>query len=249
MAESRNTALLGWIHPGTVAGAFMTSVLDEVLAERESADLEIVGYEAFESGPLIAMGRNRLAEAFLDHPRAPDWLFMIDADMVIPPKALRMLIANSERLRSRGKLALPPVVGGLCFMGGRGRSGVQPTTMRRVEPDPTTGAERAECVRYKPGETLQVDWTGAACLLIHRAVIVAIREHAPPNERHPYFGTDMGEDVTFCRRASEAGARIYVDCSVRCGHIRSSVVDEDTYLSQGRFRRDTPVSIKWRHAR
>ena len=45
-----------------------------------------------DSGPILDVGRNRLAAAFLD--TSAEWLLMVDTDMTFPPDALERLLAN-----------------------------------------------------------------------------------------------------------------------------------------------------------
>jgi GT2 family glycosyltransferase len=60
----------------------------------------------------------------------------------------------------------------------------------------------------------EVHAAGSAGMLIRRHVLDAVGD--------PWFATDgkgLNEDLAFCRRAREAGARIYCDVDVQMGHI------------------------------
>ena len=45
---------------------------------------------------------------------------------------------------------------------------------------------------------------------------------------------EWGEDISFCKRAREAGYTLYTDSRVKVGHVGISIIDESTYES---FRR------------
>jgi GT2 family glycosyltransferase len=47
---------------------------------------------------------------------------------------------------------------------------------------------------------------------------------------YPLMG--MGEDMTFCFRARQAGFKLYCDSRVKIGHIGQKIYDEDSYILQ-----------------
>ena len=68
------------------------------------------------------------------------------------------------------------------------------------------------------GGLVEVDATGTGCLMIKTDVL----RHIPK----PWFefvekpdGGHIGEDISFCNKAREAGYSIYVDCDVTIGHL------------------------------
>lgn len=75
-------------------------------------------------------------------------------------------------------------------------------------------------VAWLPGEGLhEVYAAGSAGMLIRRHVLEAIGD--------PWFATDgrgLNEDLTFCAKAREAGAKIYCDVDVQMGHIAPHTV-------------------------
>ena len=53
----------------------------------------------------------------------------------------------------------------------------------------------------------------------------------------PFFPiSGFGEDLSFCRRCSEMGVKMYCDSRIKLGHVAQYVVDEDMYLSGDRIR-------------
>lgn len=178
------------------------------------------------SGPRIAAARNDLVRAFLR--TDADWLLMLDSDMVFPPDLAESLV---EAAHSRHR----PVVGGLCFAGGRSGQ-IRPTLGVMVANDPP----RFETAwNYQPNALNGVDYTGAACLLMHRTVLETLADTYGENA-HPWFaeseigGQEYGEDVTFCMRVRAAGFPIYVHTGIKVGHMKMAVIDEETYLTYRR---------------
>ncbi len=78
------------------------------------------------------------------------------------------------------------------------------------------------------GDLVPVDATGAGGICFNMEVFDAIPE--------PWFelvdaetGKDIGEDILFAHKIRKAGFEIFVDTSIRCGHISSVVIAEDYY--------------------
>lgn len=169
----------------------------------------MMGHIPKKSGPRIASGRNSLVRHFLDI--GADWLFMVDDDMVFPPDAV-------ERLLQAAHPQDRPIVGGMCF--GGGRDGWFPTLFR-------LDAEQKQMIRFDgwPEDTLfPVDATGGACLLIHRSVFQKLAElYEPPwvwFQETKLGAKSTGEDITFCLRARAAGFPIYVHTGIEFGHMK-----------------------------
>jgi hypothetical protein len=39
----------------------------------------------------------------------------------------------------------------------------------------------------------------------------------------------FGEDISFCKRCKDMGAKLYCDSKIRAGHIANMIVTQDTY--------------------
>lgn len=170
----------------------------------------IGGRISAQSGPRIASSRNEIVRSFLKTNR--EWLWMVDTDMVFGSDTLqRLLDADRE------------IVGALCH--GQDPSGnvfgvaheFTETGMRRIADLPDD-------------ELIEVDATGAACLLVHRDVFAKLEANAD-NPLYPWFqegrtlgGLEVGEDVCFCLKAKEQGYQIFVHTGIKVGHKKSTVV-------------------------
>lgn len=230
---NRTRAVIGWIHPGDVAGAFMDSVCRTVLTEAGPNGLlsHGGGYISLRSGPRIAEARSQLVETFLTSElyRDAEWLFMVDSDMVFEPDALRRLLEVADPEER-------PIVGGLCFAGSSPED-CYPTLYRLV-PHEEARWEIEKVTEWPEGELLKVGATGAAALLVHRGVLETMYrafEFLPNGQRnnYPWFveghvdhaGRPLGEDIAFCIRAQGLGYPVHVHTGVEFGHRKYVVLD------------------------
>lgn len=187
------------------------------------AILERGGYIRVEGGPRISDNRTRCVDRFLQFPGA-QWMWMVDADMVLPDDALDMLLAVADPENQ-------PIVGGLCFAG---RDGQPPKPTMNIMGVNDDGSANLQMVADWPrGQVLRVDTTGAACLLVHRSVLEKMAEHFP--RPYPWFaetymtGSQIGEDATFCLRARQLGYPVAVHTGVSVGHRKTTTIDLNTY--------------------
>lgn len=233
--RTEEKVVLAYLHPGHVDGAFMESVLDLLVFDM-SLHRRIVhggGRLAVTAGTNVAGPRNELVRKFLDYGQA-EWLWMVDSDMTFRPDTLERLLDQADPDKA-------PIVGGLCF-GFDEHGDIQPTLFGLVGDE----AEKAQFLRYhewKPDCMWQVAATGGACLLIHKTALERMRDFTHPitgqrgfNEAYPWFqetahgGRPVGEDITFCLRAAQAGIPVYVNTSVHLGHIKSRELNMDAYF-------------------
>lgn len=173
-------------------------------------------------GHVLTLQRNQCVQRMQG-----DWILFIDDDMTWQPDAIRRLVETQKKWDV-------DMVGGLCFQRG---DPFQPTLYMRERPDDGAYVFMEDI----PEDTLvEVDATGMAFMLITRRLFEAIAGEFPPYEervlRRPpaYFRWDergFGEDLTFCQDAKRAGARIFVDTSIKIGHVGEHIIGEETFLS------------------
>jgi len=241
-------------HPGEVAAPFHKSLVALMVYDAMGGidpDGKHVGghghvtrhgsHLPMSSGANIVAARNLIAKEFLAIEPTQEWLWFIDADMEFPPNVLDALLASADPVER-------PIVGGLCFavMKSEASQPIVPTLYM-----PTNTGKLGRWNGYPPEQLVQVAGTGAACLLIHRSVLEAMRD-AVVNEElaavtgapegtlrfpppWPWFaesitgrdwGDSMSEDLTFCMRAATCGFPIWVDTRIKIGHQKPFVVDE-----------------------
>ena len=209
-------AVAGYVHGGTVRAEFCASLLAVCMEGQTSVDSVL----AVGSGPNISTGRNTVCRQFLEQDSVP-WLWMLDTDMWFTPDTLDRLIEAADPVAR-------PLLGALCFSQNPddpdGRS-PHPTLYELTEPAPG----EVSFIRYKKwrdGAVMRVAGTGAACLLIHRAVLETVEKEsgdvAAPWFRESVLGTQLvGEDLTFCLRAGAAGVPVHVATGVKVGHMKT----------------------------
>lgn len=154
-----------------------------------------------EIGHQIAHNRNKLVSKFLE--TDCEWILFIDTDTIPPDNALDM---------TKHKL---DICSGYYYQWTNKE--LIPLIFKRVE-----GGYLADVGRpTKIKNVVEVDATGAGCLLINRKVFENIEK--------PYFLTpynDEGvslstEDIYFFKKAIKAGYKIFVDRSVVARHIKT----------------------------
>lgn len=175
------------------------------------------------------MARNIIIKAL-----EKDWLFFMDSDQTFHPDTLMRLLSWDL-----------PIVSGLYFKSpGKPVPHAYKYAWKEKEhlyiglvdevfrflsryKDKLRGDPPAIILPAQREDLLECDGVGAGCLLVHRRVFEAIE---PPWFK--YSGdTALGEDFDFCRKAQEAGFKIYIDPGVVCGHQEKGLVGHQQFLN------------------
>lgn len=227
--------IVGYLHPGQVEGAFMRSVVN-LLAYDWVHNRRLVdggGLIEYQAGANLSGPRNNLVRQFMA--LSAEWLLMVDADMEFPPTALDQLVEKADPVER-------PIVGGLCF--GLEADGRHTPTLFDLFKGPDGEPEVGRYSQWDIDSLMKVGGTGTAFLLIHRSVFERFDEFEPQpgttafNKTFPYFqeteygGKPIGEDLTFCFRAGFLQIPVYVDTSLHIGHIKTRVLNFDSYVAQ-----------------
>lgn len=224
-AAAMDRVVLAYIHPGQTSSYF-TQSLTNLLMFDQATKRHVVGCLNEWSSANVSASRNSLTGRFLDEYDA-DWLLWIDADMAFEHDSLPQLLDSADKVTA-------PIVGGLCF--GATFGALFPTIYQFTQ----TSDGQLTTLRvndYPLDSLVPCAATGAAFLLVHRDVLVAMREKQF-NAAFPWFqetelaGAPAGEDLTFCLRAGILGYPIHVNTAVKIGHHKSTVLDHDTFQAQ-----------------
>lgn len=231
--------VIGFTSGATVDSLFNRSIVELLLYEHENGHTRTFRPNgdviSVRSGPRVASARNAIVRTFLDKTSA-DWLWMLDADMVFTPDTLDQLLAVVDPVNA-------PIVGALCF--GGGYTGSVFPTLYVYDEQQGLGT----LSDYPANELIEVDATGAACLMIHRRVLMKLAEvHAKPQwfAESVWDGKEIGEDITFCIRARTAGFPVQVYTGLEVGHVKPAVLDSEEWLTQKTMTAD---DIKQRRQR
>lgn len=217
--------VIGYVHSGSVSSYFAQSMLGTVLYDR-ATNQNITGIANEWSSANVSSARNRIVKGFLDGSKA-QWLLFIDSDMAWDADAADRLLSVADKEKA-------PIVGGLCFGSNDGRLFPTLYTMGEVDGQPMTMR-----LQDFPEDTMfRVAATGAAFMMIHRSVLVKMRDHKF-NDAFPWFQeTQLGdqpvsEDITFCLRAGQVlGYPIHVNTNVKIGHHKTNVLTADLFRNQ-----------------
>ena len=138
-----------------------------------------------------------------------DYLFFVDDDIVLPVRALEMLLETAEAD------PLTAVVGGLYYS----RDSVRPIVVAEWDSGDTS---TAHVPAFTSTSTPIVDGIGFGCALLR---VAAARKLAAPYfpahvyvERAARLARLCDEDYLYCERIRQAGNVVRLDARVRCGH-------------------------------
>jgi len=220
--------MAAWVHSEWVAHSWTMSLMGVAMTSPRMLGIPPVAVRCGTDGLVAA--RNAAAASLLSS--QAEWLWWVDTDMGFAPDTLDRLLAGADPVER-------PIVGALCFSNREtSRDGLNgyrcdpiPTLYRWVEVDGMNGYR--PIWDYPRDSLVEVAATGSACMVIHRSVFEAIHEaHGPrwyAKLTNPTTGQLHGEDLSFCYRAREAGARIWVDTSVKTTHLKPIWLQEADY--------------------
>lgn len=162
--------------------------------------------------------RNRLVREFLA--TGVDWMLVVDSDMVFTP-------GDWATLRDSAHPIDRPFVTGTYFVDN------DPPRPCCVVFDKEFNAH-SPVLRDDSDELIQVAGSGIGFGLIHRDVFLRTADVKSDHEwfehgwRTP-LGETMPEDYAFCSRCAGAGIPVYLNTKVRVGHVKTRVLDWNTY--------------------
>jgi hypothetical protein len=231
----KDAVTVAYCHTSEVAYSWHKSLIDLIGYDMANQQRVIRGgWLAMKCSALgLIDGRNNAVRQFLELDES-DWFWWIDTDMGFAPDTVDQLLAAADPTER-------PIVGGLAFAmlqtGPDGAGGY------RTVPRPTlfdwvkTGEKESFQGRasYPTNSLVQVAGTGAACVLIHRSALAAVGEKFGTwydQIRNPSTGEVLGEDLSFCLRATAAGYPIFVHTGVRTTHFKSMWLAEADYWAQ-----------------
>lgn len=166
------------------------------------------------SSSLVYDARNILADKAVKE--GYDRVLWLDSDMVFEPDLMERLSADMDEGRE--------FVSGLYFSR---KPPVIPVVYAAVGQDKETH-EAAAIPRFDYPEDTIFDVAAAgfgACMMTTDLLRRVKDEFGLPFS--PILG--FGEDLSFCMRATQLGAKLYCDSRVKLGHVASTIVTEETW--------------------
>jgi len=166
-----------------------------------------------------------------------DWIFFMDSDQTFHPDTLLRLLSWDLPIISGVYFKSPGKPIPHCYeYAGLNEKGI-PFYKSLVEPIFNYLDKFGQAIVEESSDTflfptqkeqlIECDGVGAGCLLVNRKVIETIK---PPHFKYTDDSTG-GEDFYFCRKAQEAGFKIFIDPGVICGHRMKGLIGARHFLS------------------
>lgn len=153
----------------------------------------------------IAQNRNMIIQDFLNRPEY-DYLMMIDSD-IVPPLNILDLVDHQK-----------DVMGAVCFAFMDGA--IVPLLLEEIPEN-----ERRDSKPYRVKELngdeglVQVDAIGSGVIIMKREVVEALKDQQPFCNRYNEQGIKtLGLDLSFCKKAKEAGFEVWAHTDYICSH-------------------------------
>lgn len=139
-------------------------------------------------------------------------LFMMDSDEVCPPETIPRLFKHQADI--------------VCPIVNKRYPPFEPVAYYEDGRNALEGFEKWN--GFRP--VLEIATAGTGCMLIDMRVFSLIGEPWFKFARTADGAKLIGEDILFCHRVREAGAKIYLDTSIEVSHLTTFAVTMDFYL-------------------
>lgn len=160
---------------------------------------------------LVPFARETLAKKALE--QGCDYLFMVDDDMLTPPDLFYKLVKHDV-----------DICAALAFTRNPDHKPVIYQVTEGYDPVTKKDYYMNHFVHNYPRNALvECDAVGFGAVLIKTEILKKMEQ--------PYFMglTGTGEDITFCYKAKKAGCRVFMDTSIKLGHLSSPIVVTEEY--------------------
>lgn len=161
-------------------------------------------------------GRNKLCHSAIEN--NCDWLLMIDSDMTFPPDSCDRLLAHKKNFVSA--LAFKKAFPFTAVMAKKTRSDEDVSTYSVIG-------------NWVDNALIKVDGIGTAFLLLNMKKVKKLKEPWFFHEYIEHTKTILGSDYYFCNKASAAGHQMWVDTSLKIGHIGEYNYGFEDYVNHG----------------
>lgn len=198
---------------------------------RAMMNLQCVGdveYQITQS-TLIYNARNQLCHDAIV--RGFDRMLWFDSDMEFPPDTMLRLMDDMDAGRE--------LVSGLYF--GR-HEPIRPTIFTEIEYQKVEGSNQVipyakTYDEYPEDKVFEIAGCGFGCVMVTVDLCrrIADKFGLPFS---PLIG--FGEDISFCKRATDLGVKLYCDSAIKCGHQKHIMVTEDTWKNTRAANRRDP---------
>lgn len=144
-----------------------------------------------------------------------DYLFSVDSDIILPPDTLKKFLKHDVDIVSGVYIQRKPNTEIIEVYRKNEHGGVSNVSMKDLMP---IGLH-------------EIDGCGFGCVLVKSEVIKKIGYPQFVYKSALDHKDTISEDVYFCKRAQEVGAKVYVDSSVICNHLGTTIYRPDNVIS------------------
>ncbi len=221
----KNSIMPATVYYGGVPITFLHALIHSYKAMHNLLPLQA------ESSGMINLARTKNGKAFLMSDA--EWILLLDTDMWWEPYSIIRLMKTAKEKKVKA-------VAGLAFMEQKDR--IIPNAYAFI-PDGSGGKYLAPyAVLPSLTEPFKVDATGGSCFLVHRDVYEDIMKREVERGETAYYWQEdaympikkemQGEDITFCKRITEAGYDIWYEPRALFSHLsKNKLVDVREYLA------------------
>ena len=220
--SNKETVSFAWCDGGTVEGRFASGLLNTMLeAQRRGIN---VASSIRVQGNQIARQRQSLIDYWYDNMNT-DWLMWIDSDIVMTMDAFQLVWDSAEKMSK-------PLVTGVYFVS-------QENEQSLMEPTPAIymNTDNPYVTRtihpLPPNQLIPIDVGGFGFVLMHRSIVPKVREVAGEfsvfGENQQAANKFISEDVSFFRKAKQAGIQAYAHTGAHLQHLKTFSFDINYY--------------------
>jgi hypothetical protein len=220
--SNKETVTFAWCDGGTVEGRFASGLLNTMIeAQRRGIN---VSSSIRVQGNQIARQRQSLIDYWYDSMNT-DWLMWVDSDIVMTMSSFQLLWDSAEKVSK-------PLVTGVYFVSQENeQSLMEPTPALYMNTDSPYVTRAIHPL--PPNQLIEVDVAGFGFVLMHRSVVPKVREVAGEfsvfGENQQPANKFISEDVSFFRKAKQAGIKIYAHTGAHLQHLKTFSLDINYY--------------------
>ena len=234
--SDKETVTFAWCDGGMVEGRFASGILNTML-EAQRRGIRVASSIRVQ-GNQIARQRQSLIDYWYDNMQS-DWLMWVDSDIVMTTDAFQLLWDSAEKISK-------PLVTGVYFVSQENeQSLMEPTPAIYMDTDNKYVTRAIHPL--PPNQLIPVDVAGFGFVLMHRSVVPRVREVAGDfsvfGENQQAANKFISEDVSFFRKAKEAGIQAYAHTGAHLQHLKTFSLDINYYnmywtgVAEGKIKR------------
>jgi hypothetical protein len=200
---------IAMVHGGSLEWATVNSLIETMAGDSVSRGL--FGFTQTQT-IYVPAARQEIALRFLNTEAWAEWLMFVDSDISWKLQDAYALFDSAEHYHLGG---IGSVMMGTVFL--LGPHGIHAAGWHEGE----------TAIDWQEGGVQDVFTVGTGFTLYHRDVLQKVQEAHGTMFAEAWEGQRFyGEDVAFSYRARDVGARMFVNCDIRIGHVKRVMLDE-----------------------